>query len=114
MKAFSHINIGEKISFIIGCKNYLILIVSKKTDIPCANCTRPCAQCTSFNLALQALSISILVVLHHSFFCRGDQIQTTMNVYMCVHISLYNTSDLLVVVNRDSTNSKSWFRPFFV
>ena len=55
MKAFSHINIGEKISFIIGCKNYLILVVSKKTDIPCANCTRPCAQCTSFNLALQAL-----------------------------------------------------------
>ena len=54
MKAFSHINIGEKISFIIGCKNYLILVVSKKTDIPCANCTRPCAQCTSFNLALQA------------------------------------------------------------
>ena len=43
MKAFSHINIGEKISFIIGCKNYLILVVSKKTDIPCANCTRPCA-----------------------------------------------------------------------
>ena len=34
MKAFSHINIGEKISFIIGCKNYY----SKKTDIPCANC----------------------------------------------------------------------------
>ena len=30
MKAFSHINIGEKISFIIGCKNYLILVVSKK------------------------------------------------------------------------------------
>ena len=56
MKAFSHINIGEKISFIIGCKNYLILVVSKKTDIPCANCTRPCAQCTSFNLALQALA----------------------------------------------------------
>ena len=40
MKAFSHINIGEKISFIIGCKNYLILVVSKKTDKPCANCTR--------------------------------------------------------------------------
>ena len=39
MKAFSHINIGEKISFIIGCKKYLILVVSKKTDIPCANCT---------------------------------------------------------------------------
>ena len=39
MKAFSHINIGgKKISFIIGCKNYLILVVSKKTDIPCANC----------------------------------------------------------------------------
>ena len=57
MKAFSHINIGEKISFIIGCKNYLILVVSKKTDIPCANCTRPCAQCTSFNLALQALDV---------------------------------------------------------
>ena len=38
MKAFSHINIGEKISFIIGCKNYLILVVSKKTDKPCANC----------------------------------------------------------------------------
>ena len=55
MKAFSHINIGEKISFIIGCKHYLILVVSKTTDIPCANCTRPCAQCTSFNLALQAL-----------------------------------------------------------
>ena len=55
MKAFSHINIGEKISFIIGCKNYLILVVSKKTDIPCANCTRPCANCTSFNPALQAL-----------------------------------------------------------
>ena len=32
MKAFSHINIGEKISFIIGCKNYRILVVSKKTD----------------------------------------------------------------------------------
>ena len=55
MKAFSHINICEKISFIIGCKNYLILVVSKKTDIPCANCTRLCAHCTSFNLALQAL-----------------------------------------------------------
>ena len=40
MKAFSHINIGEKISFIIGCKNYLVLVVSEKTDIPCANCTR--------------------------------------------------------------------------
>ena len=26
MKAFSHINIGKKISFIIGCKNYLILV----------------------------------------------------------------------------------------
>ena len=52
MKAFSHINIGEKISFIIGCKNYLILVVSKKTDKPCANCTRTCAS-TSFNLALQ-------------------------------------------------------------
>ena len=39
MKAFSHINIGEKISFIIGCKNYLILVVSKKTDKPCANCS---------------------------------------------------------------------------
>ena len=48
MKAFSHINIGEKISFIIGCKNYLILVVSKKTDKPCANCTRTCAICTSF------------------------------------------------------------------
>ena len=48
MKAFSHINIGEKISFIIGCKNYRILVVSKKTD-------KPCAICTSFNLALQAL-----------------------------------------------------------
>ena len=34
MKAFSRINIGEKISFIIGCKNYLILVVSKKTDKP--------------------------------------------------------------------------------
>ena len=45
MKAFSHINIGEKISFIIGCKNYLILVVSKKTDKPCANCTRTCAFC---------------------------------------------------------------------
>ena len=54
MKAFSHINIGEKISFIIGCKNYRILVVSKKTDKPCANCTRTCAICTSFNLALQA------------------------------------------------------------
>ena len=54
MKAFSHINIGEKISFIIGCKNYRILVVSKKTDIPCENCTRTCAS-TSFNLALQAL-----------------------------------------------------------
>ena len=49
MKAFSHINIGEKISFIIGCKNYRILVVSKKTD-------KPCAICTSFNLALQALA----------------------------------------------------------
>ena len=39
MKAFSHINIGKKISFIIGCKNYHILVVSKKTDKPCANCT---------------------------------------------------------------------------
>ena len=55
MKAFSHINIGEKISFIIGCKNYRILVVSKKTDKPCANCTRTCAICTSFNLALQAI-----------------------------------------------------------
>ena len=55
MKAFSHINIGEKISFIIGCKNYLILVVSKKTDKPCAVCTRTCAHCTSFYLALQAL-----------------------------------------------------------
>ena len=55
MKAFSHINICEQISFIIGCKKYLILVVSKKTDIPCANCTRPCAHCTSFNLALPAL-----------------------------------------------------------
>ena len=42
MKEFSHINILEKISFIIGCKNYLILVLSKKTDIPCANCTRLC------------------------------------------------------------------------
>jgi len=33
MKAFSHINIGEKISFIIGCKNYLILVVSKKNSV---------------------------------------------------------------------------------
>ena len=44
MKAFSHINIGEKVSFIIGCKNNLILVFSKKTDIldiSCANCTRP-------------------------------------------------------------------------
>ena len=57
MKAFSHINIGEKISFIIGCKNYRILVVSKKTDKPCANCTRTCAICTSFNLALQALLV---------------------------------------------------------
>ena len=40
MKEFSHINIGEKISFIIGCKNYLIFVVSKKTDKHCANCTR--------------------------------------------------------------------------
>ena len=56
MKAFSHINIGEKISFIIGCKNYRILVVSKKTDKPCANCTIICAICTSFNLALQALA----------------------------------------------------------
>ena len=55
MKAFSHINIGEKISFIIRCKNYRILVVSKKTDKPCANCTRTCAICTSFYLALQAL-----------------------------------------------------------
>ena len=38
MKAFSHINIGEKIIFIIGFKNYLILVVSKKTDKPFANC----------------------------------------------------------------------------
>ena len=60
MKAFSHINIGEKISFIIGCKNYLILVVSKKTDKPCANCTRTCAICTSFNLALQALASFLL------------------------------------------------------
>ena len=60
MKAFSHINIGEKISFIIGCKNYRILVVSKKTDKPCANCTRTCAICTSFNLALQALEWSLL------------------------------------------------------
>ena len=52
MKAFSHINIGEKISFIIGCKNYHMLVVSKKTDKPCANCTKTCAICTSFNLAL--------------------------------------------------------------
>ena len=59
MKAFSHINIGEKISFIIGCKNYRILVVSKKTDKPCANCTRTCAICTSFNFWLQALSIDI-------------------------------------------------------
>ena len=58
MKAFSHINIGEKISFIIGCKNYLILVVSKKTDKPCANCTRTCAICTSFNSALQALDLA--------------------------------------------------------
>ena len=59
MKAFSRINIGEKISFIIGCKNYRILVVSKKTDKPCANCTRTCAICTSFNLALQALVVSL-------------------------------------------------------
>ena len=45
-KAFSHINIGEKISFIIGCKNYLVLVVSKKTDIPCANCTIDTLKCT--------------------------------------------------------------------
>ena len=45
MKAFSHINIGEKISFIIGCKNYRILVT--------------CAICTSFNFWLQALSIDI-------------------------------------------------------
>ena len=31
---FSHINIGEKIIFIIGFKNNLILVVSKITDIP--------------------------------------------------------------------------------
>ena len=61
MKAFSHINIGEKISFIIGCKNYRILVVSKKTDKPCANCTRTCAICTSFNLALQALASFLLL-----------------------------------------------------
>ena len=30
MKAFSHINIGEKISFIIRFKNNLILVISKK------------------------------------------------------------------------------------
>ena len=59
MKAFSRINIGEKISFIIGCKNYRILVVSKKTDKPCANCTRTCAICTSFYLALQALAVKI-------------------------------------------------------
>ena len=46
MKAFSHINICERISFIIGCKNYLILVVSKKTDTHCENCTRPGAHCT--------------------------------------------------------------------
>ena len=66
MKAFSHINIGEKISFIIGCKNYLILVVSKKTDKPCANCTRTCAICTSFNLALQALVLVSAQVLNFS------------------------------------------------
>ena len=63
MKEFSHINIGEKISFIIGCKNYRILVVSKKTDKPCANCTRTCANCTSFNSALQALVLPVLLVL---------------------------------------------------
>ena len=63
MKAFSHINIGEKISFIIGCKNYRILVVSKKTDKPCANCTRTCAICTSFNLALQALGLDLSIDL---------------------------------------------------
>ena len=62
MKAFSHINIGEKISFIIGCKNYRILVVSKKTDKPCANCTRTCAICTSFNLALQALALYLVYI----------------------------------------------------
>ena len=40
MKAFSHINIGEKVSFIIGCKNNLILVVSKETDTPFANCNK--------------------------------------------------------------------------
>ena len=59
MKAFSHINIGEKISFIIGCKNYRVLVVSKKTDKPCANCTK---FCTSFNLALPALSVVLKLV----------------------------------------------------
>ena len=63
MKAFSHINIGEKISFIIGCKNYLILVVSKKTDKPCANCTRTCAICTSFNLALQVLCLCLCLCI---------------------------------------------------
>ena len=65
MKEFSHINICEKISFIIGCKKYLILVVSKKTDKLCANCT-------SFNLALQALAsrrvhLSALPVLRSSW-----------------------------------------------
>ena len=63
MKAFSHINIGEKVSFIIGCKNYRILVVSKKTDKPCAICTRTCAICTSFNLALQALGLDLSILV---------------------------------------------------
>ena len=70
MKAFSRINIGEKISFIIGCKNYLILVVSKKTDKPCANCTRTCAICTSFNLALQATRTYKIQVKKVSYYIR--------------------------------------------
>ena len=50
MKAFSHINIGEKISFIIGCKNYLILVVS-----------------SLITLALQALALARSVKL-----CTGN------------------------------------------
>ena len=63
MKAFSHINICEKISFIIGCKKYLILVVSKKTDIPCENCTRLCAHCTSFKVLIYCRAPSTTVGL---------------------------------------------------
>ena len=51
---------GEKYHLLLDVKITSYWLLVKKTDIPCANCTRPCApHCTSFNLALPAPSTSL-------------------------------------------------------